>query len=255
MNNVGYGGNRIDEIIQIGAVKCDENYKEIGKFSSYVKSREPVKRYITKLTGIDNDTLRKAKYFSKVGNSFLDWVWDNEDTHEIEFIEWGTNDRKAFEQCCRYYKISTNKTQGIHWTNIQPIITKELTLLKKQIQLQDAISMTGLSLDGWAHDAGFDAVNTYKLLKHRHQDSDYFGYTLNGDPDRKREELYIVIDRTTNKIETTEKDIDKYNRILEQDQCTEATRERLQQQLIQAKDQIKLLNKRLDEFITELELL
>lgn len=97
MNNVGYGGNRIDEIIQIGAVKCDENYKEIGKFSSYVKSREPVKRYITKLTGIDNDTLRKAKYFSKVGNSFLDWVWDNEDTHEIEFIEWGTNDRKAFE--------------------------------------------------------------------------------------------------------------------------------------------------------------
>lgn len=255
MNNVGHNGNRVDEIIQIGAVKCNEDYKEIGRFNSYVRSREPVKRYITKLTGIDNDTLCKAKYFSKVGSSFLDWVWSNEQDHEIEFIEWGTNDKKAFDQCCEYYKISSDKTRGIHWTNIQPAVTKELTLLKKQLQLQDAIVMTGLKLDGWAHDAGFDAVNTYKLLKHRHQDPDYFGYTLEGDPDRKRAEIAIVIDRVTNKIEHTEENITKYNKLLEHSQCAETTRERVTGQLAQANDKIRVLNDRLNELTAELKLL
>ena len=91
--------------------------------------------------------------------------------------------------------------------------------------------MTGLNLDGWAHDAVFDSVNTYKLLKYRHQDPDYFGYTLAGDPDRKRAEIAIVIDRVTNRIEHTEESINKYNKLLEHSQCAEATRERVTGQL------------------------
>ena len=95
------------------ARKSNQANREIRRINSDVRSREPVKRYITKLTGIDNDTLCKAKYFSKVGNSFLDWVWSNAPDHEIEFIEWGTNEKNAFNQCCEYYKINslTNKIE------------------------------------------------------------------------------------------------------------------------------------------------
>ena len=60
-----------DEVIEIGAVKLDENFQQIGEFQCYVKPEYgEIKQHITRLTGItqemvaDKDTFSSEKVYA-----------------------------------------------------------------------------------------------------------------------------------------------------------------------------------------------
>ena len=54
----------LDEVIEFGAVKLDENYKQIGEFQSYVKPQfSEITKHITRLTGITNETVADKNNF------------------------------------------------------------------------------------------------------------------------------------------------------------------------------------------------
>ncbi len=106
----------INEIIEIGAVKLDENMNEIDTFSELVKpvvSRK-LRSRIKNLTHITNDDIKSGKPFSKVINSFEKWAGD-----DAVFLTWGDTDIRTL------------------LSNIKTFLKKDdITFLRKYADLQ-----------------------------------------------------------------------------------------------------------------------
>ena len=93
-----YTNSRIPfEIIQIGAVKLDENFSEISQFDRYIrpavytklhdKVQEILNVTIEELTCIGHD-------FTDVANDFIRWCGD-----DYIFCTWGQTDLTDFIEC------------------------------------------------------------------------------------------------------------------------------------------------------------
>ncbi len=106
----------INEIIEIGAVKLDENLKEIDTFSELIKpivSRK-LRSRIKNLTHITNDDIKSGKSFSKVISDFEKWVGD-----DAVFLTWGDTDIRTL------------------LSNIKTFLKKDdITFLRKYADLQ-----------------------------------------------------------------------------------------------------------------------
>lgn len=79
----------INEIIEIGAVKLDENMKTVDTFSELVKPivSGKLRSRIKDLTHITNDDIKMGKPFSKVIKDFEKWAGD-----DAVFLTWGDTD-------------------------------------------------------------------------------------------------------------------------------------------------------------------
>ena len=82
----------MNEIIEIGAVKLDENLNEISTFSELVKPviSKKLRSRIKNLTNITNEEVRSGKPFSKVIEEFEKWVGD-----EDVVLSWGDTDLRT----------------------------------------------------------------------------------------------------------------------------------------------------------------
>lgn len=69
------GGVSKGEILEIGAVKI-QNYKEIGRFQSFVKVKE-IPENITELTGITYEMVENAPSLTKVLSDFRLFLKDS----------------------------------------------------------------------------------------------------------------------------------------------------------------------------------
>ena len=83
------------EIIQIGAVKLNEELEEIDSFDAIIKPEFYVKmnREIGELTSISNEDLENGISFKEAIKVFQDWLG-----LDYILITWGTNDRLMLEE-------------------------------------------------------------------------------------------------------------------------------------------------------------
>ena len=68
-----------DEVIEIGAVKLDDDYKQVDEFQCYVRPQYgEITKHITKLTGITQETVADKPLFPEAFQNFMDWIgtWD-----------------------------------------------------------------------------------------------------------------------------------------------------------------------------------
>lgn len=63
-----------ETILEIAAVVIDENFNTIDTYQSFINPGKPIPWMITKLTGIDNNTVKSAKTEFIVLNEFMNWV-------------------------------------------------------------------------------------------------------------------------------------------------------------------------------------
>jgi hypothetical protein len=80
-----------NEIIEIGAIKVNENLEIIDKFYYIIKPkiyRNILVKRLTKMSGITKDDLKKGNNFDFVINKFLSWLGNE----EYLLCTWGTDD-------------------------------------------------------------------------------------------------------------------------------------------------------------------
>ena len=83
-----------NEIIEIGAVKLDDTYKEIDSFKTYVKPGiTPVTSRITNLTGITNEMVDDAPDFAIAMDRFIAWGLSAD-----VIYAWSENDLRQFNR-------------------------------------------------------------------------------------------------------------------------------------------------------------
>ena len=150
------------EIIEIGAVKLDENLQPCDEFTVDVK---PVyfKRMhykVKKLTGFDSERLSHGLPFAAAFEKFRSWCGG-----DTVFITWGYDDQGIMEQNIIVHDLDWDWISG--WINLQLIYNQQGGGDKNQKSLTTAMEKFNIEQTRTAHDALGDAYNTALIARRR----------------------------------------------------------------------------------------
>lgn len=154
-----FGRTLTGEVIEIGAVRLDDDFNIEEYFKIYVKPKFYTKLHsmVKRLTGIGNDTLRDAPYFPEAVERFKDFCTD-----EFITLTWGDSDIPILRENIDAHHLEK-------WTaknyNLQSIYMKENDL-KNCVSLESAAAALGIdSEDVTFHDAACDAAVTAQIAQ------------------------------------------------------------------------------------------
>lgn len=153
---------RIQEVIEIGALKINEYGETESQFSSFVRPRENplLSDFCRRLTTISQIDVNRADDFPTVIADFIDWIGYNDD-EEYLLCSWGFFDQKAFERDCRLHRLDAD------WC--RPHISlkhqyNDINRLAKPIGLRRAVEREGFDFTGTPHRGISDAENLAKIF-------------------------------------------------------------------------------------------
>ncbi len=156
----------VNQILQIGAVKLDENFNIVDIFDVTVKSSicKRVSKRFTELTGITKEMMLEGislwdaveQYNSWLGEDTVTITWSNSDLYTI-----AENEK---------YLLKNLKFKIDKYLDLQKFIQGELRLLgheiKSQISLSHAAELLGITIEGYdLHTAKDDSLLCTALLK------------------------------------------------------------------------------------------
>lgn len=148
------------EIVQIGAVKLDENYHILDTFKIMVSPKHYTKMHkkVSKLTKITDEELQYGFPFPAAFKHFKKWCGE-----EFTFLTWGTDDIDMLRDNMILYDLDTEWIPSTY--NIQIIFDDQIVKEKRQVSLSYAMERIGEpALE--AHDALNDARNTVCICLH-----------------------------------------------------------------------------------------
>lgn len=150
------------EIIQIGAVKLDNKFNEIGSFSTYIKPQiyKRLHPYVGKMTGITNENLQNAPFFPEAYAKFREFIGDS-----MVYCVWGNSDIRALYRNLSFYDIIHGDIM-LEYIDLQQLVTKKLRYGNgRTIGLKNAVEMMEIDIDYPFHNALSDAIYTAKVFK------------------------------------------------------------------------------------------
>ena len=155
-----------NEIIEIGAVVLDEEYKEIDSFETLVKPQlnSKVERKIEKLTGITTEMVSSAPLFEDAVKMFFSWCDSIQE--DIQIYQWSDSDYEQMhkEIYLKGYELTERQEKLLtEWCDFQKEFGETLGL-ERRLSLKNALMYAGIDFEGREHDALFDARNTAALV-------------------------------------------------------------------------------------------
>ena len=151
------------EIIEIGAVMMDEEFKIIKTLNIYIKPQfNPIVDKIEELTGISNEKVVESNGFLEVMEEFIQWIGEG----EVTIYSWSEHDLMQLKKECSYKGVNSERLEYLfdHWVDFQEEFGVLLGIEKK-ISLNYAIGAAELSFEGQEHNALDDALNTAHILQ------------------------------------------------------------------------------------------
>lgn len=155
----------INEIIEFGAVKCDENLNVIDTFSSFVKLEvgKKLNSVVRDLTKIKEEDLEDAKPFMQVVGRFR--RWSGKDTI---LMTWGITDIQTLIENCRYFGGSEKIPFLTKYVDAQKYCEKEMGFNPngEQLGLNHAAEILNVDISELKHHRALgDSYITLKILK------------------------------------------------------------------------------------------
>ena len=150
-----------EEVIEIGAVRLDENFQQEAEFQCYVKPEYgPIKKHITSLTGITQAMVADKKTYAACFQDFVDWVGEE----ETKIYSWSMSDIKQLRSECRY-KLPDFDIEWLNerWVDLQQEFDDRLGL-DNSLALKHALGAMDHKFEGTQHTALADAINTSAIL-------------------------------------------------------------------------------------------
>jgi len=158
------GNNQINEIIEIGAVKLDENAKQIDTHQTFIRpTKNPIlSEFCIGLTSIKQDDVDSAPYFAEAIHNFENWISDN--NSDTALISWGYYDKNQLLKECaskNYHGEIINLLDN-HFS-----LKHDFAKMKgiKACGMKRALEILKIPLDGTHHRGIDDALNISKIFK------------------------------------------------------------------------------------------
>ncbi len=157
----------MNQILQIGAVKLDENFDVIDVFDVVIKSsvsKRLTKRF-TELTGITKEEMLAGVPLEEAVNMYNEWCGE-----ETVTMTWSNSDLFAIDENERNLLNNSIRFKIEKYLDLQKFIQGEMHLLgfelKNQISLLDAADKLGISIEDMRlHNAKDDSLVCAALLK------------------------------------------------------------------------------------------
>jgi 3'-5' exoribonuclease 1 len=149
------------EIIEIGAVKVNENLEIIDEFCEFILPvvHPKIDKFCTKLTSITQEDVDPADNFNVVVKRFEEWM--NPNFTPTALLSWGEFDKRQFVSDAKLHKMELNWLR--YWACLQRHYSK-FKGAKNQIGLKNALILEGLEFNGTQHRAIEDARNMAELF-------------------------------------------------------------------------------------------
>lgn len=150
------------EIIQIGALKLDENLETIDRIDRLVKPQvyNCIHHFISQMTNITKKKLEGSSPFDKVYKEFTDFIGK-----DSILCTWGSADMRELITNINYHKLDSSLLTK-DYIDIQRLASKYLkTSNGNSIGLENAVRALSLPLDSQFHDAFNDAYYTAEVFK------------------------------------------------------------------------------------------
>ena len=161
-NEINPSKNIPFEIIQIGAIKLDENFETISTFNTLIKPTvyKTIHPVVKNLTNITDAKVSSCNDFPNVYEDFLNFIGND----EIILCVWGIVDIKELVRNVKFYNLSTSYLSK--YFDIQTYASKYFKTEKKsRIGLKNAIELLSIPIKGNFHDAFNDAYYTSEIFK------------------------------------------------------------------------------------------
>lgn len=153
----------LNEIIEIGAVKCDENLNILDTFSCFIKPQltKKLSSIISDLTNITDDKLDDGIAFMRAVSLFRKW------SKNSVILAWGPSDVQALIENCRYFGGVKTVPFLNFYADLQLFTEKRLGLdTSRQIGLEKAAEILKIPTDSLnLHRALDDSFLAVKVLK------------------------------------------------------------------------------------------
>lgn len=153
------------EVIQIGAVKLNENLETIDKSNFLIKPQiyKRIHPYVEKITGLNIKDFEDKQSFPEVFEQFKEFS-SYEDNEKI-FCVWGNSDIRALYRNIAFYNL-IKPPIIIKYIDVQKLATSYLKYSKGgTIGLKNAVESFGLPTDEQFHNAYYDAIYTAEIFK------------------------------------------------------------------------------------------
>lgn len=153
---------RVQEIIEIGALKIDEDGDVIGKFMEFVRPtvHPQLSSFCQKLTSISQVQINQARPFDEVVEKFQDWIGLDEG-EEYLLCSWGFFDQKMLSKNCQLLDLEDA------WTKPHISLKHQYPRIKGlriAVGLRNAVEREGFEFEGTHHRGIDDAINLSKVF-------------------------------------------------------------------------------------------
>ena len=143
------------EVIQIGAVKLNENMQPCGSYQIIVKPKyfKKIHRHVSELTGITQDMIDVGTPLTEAAVSFKKWCGN-----DFVFLTWGPDDIPMLKENFHVNGIDSKWTERVY--DLQLIFNRQTDGAGKQRSLEYAMEYFEIPQRLPAHDALNDAYFT-----------------------------------------------------------------------------------------------
>lgn len=180
------------EIIEIGAVKVDKNFKIIDEYSSIIKPRIYKKLHpkIRTILNYDEETLAKGRSFKEVCQEFLEWCGK-----DYIFCTWGPLDLTELQVNMDFYYMQ-RFPRPLKFLNLQQVYTSIVDPNggANMCKLEKAVADYNIPENEPFHSAVNDARYTALVLKEMRPRNlkDLYSFDLYLHPTTKEEEITAI---------------------------------------------------------------
>lgn len=151
------------EIIEIGAVKLNEDFEIISSFHEMIRPKvyHRINATTWKMLKLTRRELNQGGFFPVVCKRFLEWCGP-----DAIFCTWGSQDLTELQRNMAFYNMKPLSTTSIKYLNIQKIFGIQRGEEDISRNLESAVDQLEIPKDIPFHRADSDAYYTAKIMKY-----------------------------------------------------------------------------------------
>ena len=149
------------EIIEIGAVKIDEDANVLDTFSIHLRPRifRKLQHHIAKVTGLTQADLDRGEPIVQGLRRFMQWCGP-----DAEFAEWGMDDVPVLKQ--NLFLCNLDESRPTVWYDLQQVFLREHPRKEGEgMTLESVVTRMGIPMDRPFHDALSDTLYTADVCR------------------------------------------------------------------------------------------
>lgn len=180
------------EIIEIGAIKLNNERRMISEFSELVKPEvyHEMHRITRKLIHLQMEQLEQGRSFMEVMEQFREWCGE-----DYIFCTWGPLDLAELQRNIRYYGMEPLADGPIKFLDVQKLFSIAYEDRKSRRSLEYAIDYLNIEKDIPFHRAFSDAYYTAKVLALMDEKVlENYSFDVFHLPKNKEAEIHVVFD-------------------------------------------------------------